>query len=81
MSERYGTYSVKVDNDTPTRLDGGLLAAQLAHLAQDAHGGVGEVLEVGGRDAGGGLGHLSLPFAELGCGVRWGGPDLRGVLV
>lgn len=44
-------YPVQEQLDLPARVDGGLLAPQLRHFAQDAHGLVGEGFEVGRRDA------------------------------
>jgi len=51
------TYAVQENADLSSGIDGRLLAAQLAHFAQDADGLVGELLEVRGGDAGGGFGH------------------------
>lgn len=45
------SYAVQENTDLPTSVDGGLLAAQLPHFAQDADSLVGELLQVGCCDA------------------------------
>jgi hypothetical protein len=45
------TYSGQVDGDLPTRIDRGLLAAQLPDFAEDADGLVRELLQHGLGDA------------------------------
>lgn len=57
--------------DLAPSVNGGLLAAQLADLAEDAHGGVGEVLEVRRCDAGGGFRHCFCRLALVDLGLVW----------
>lgn len=69
---RRRTYAVQVDADLTASVDGRLLAAQLAHFAEDADGLVGELLEVGGRDAGGDFCHFRCwCSASLLIGEKW----------
>jgi len=57
------TYPVQVQVDGSAGVDGGLLTAQLRHLAEDAHSLVSELLEVACSDTGSLFGHGGCVFS------------------
>lgn len=59
------TYPVQVEVDAAVGVDGGLFAAQLRHLAEDADGLVGELLEQRRVDAGSLVGHVGCEFWDV----------------
>lgn len=56
---------VQVEVDAAVGVDGGLFTAQLRHLAEDADGLVGELLEQRRVDAGSLVGHVGCEFWDV----------------